>query len=393
VTQRVLVMNAGSSSLRWAVLDPDSGRVVREGHQEHIGRGGPADHETAAHRALDELGDDVRREGATTLAAVGHRVVHGGADFRGPVLVDDTVISDIEALVPLAPLHLPGSLSGIAATRRSFPDVPHVAVFDTAFHGSLPASAHTYAVPRVWRERYGVRRYGFHGISYSFVARRAAELLGKPLGQTNVILCHLGNGASICAVRGGRSIDTSMGLSPVEGLVMGTRPGDVDPSLGPYLSRVAALDSEQYEDALNHASGLLGLCGTPDMKELEARRAGGDVDAALAFEVMAYRLRKYIGAYAVALGRVDAIAFTGGIGEHSPALREAVLGDLAILGVELDTTANVGPAAPERRITTPASAVAAYVIPTNEELEIARACVQLLTKTGQPTSPARNRPG
>lgn len=387
MTQRVLVMNAGSSSLRWAVLDADSGDVVREGHQEHIGRGGPADHETAAHRALDELDDEEPRAGATSLAAVGHRVVHGGSHFRGPVLVDDTVISDIEALVPLAPLHLPGSLSGIAATRRCFPDVPHIAVFDTAFHGSLPASAYTYAVPRAWRERYGVRRYGFHGISYAYVARRAAELLGKPLAQTSMILLHLGNGASICAVRGGRSIDTSMGLSPVEGLVMGTRSGDVDPSLGPYLSRVASLDSEQYEDALNHASGLLGLCGTPDMKELEARRAGGDVDAALAFEVMAYRLRKYIGAYAVALGRVDAIAFTGGIGEHSSALRKAVLGDLAILGVELDSTANVGPADPERRITTPASAVAAYVIPTNEELEIARSCVQLLATTGQPHVP------
>jgi acetate kinase len=294
------------------------------------------------------------------------------------VLIDDAVVSQIEALTPLAPLHNPGSLAGIAAARAAFPNTPQVAVFDTAFHHTLPARAHTYAVPRAWREDYDVRRYGFHGISFAFVARRAAQLLDKPLGESNLILLHLGNGASVCAVRSGRSVDTSMGLSPVEGLVMGTRSGDVDPSLGPYLSRVAALDSEHYEDALNHDSGLMGLSGTSDMKELEQRRAGGDADAALAFDVMTYRLRKYIGAYAVALGRVDAIAFTGGIGEHSDALRGAVLDDLAVLGVELDATNNRQPTPPERCISTPASAIPAYVIPTHEELEIARSCARVL---------------
>jgi acetate kinase len=388
VTGLVLVLNAGSSSLRSAVLEPTSGQAVFEGYQHDIGRGGAPDHETAVRRALEELVNDGPLADPSSLMAVGHRVVHGGPHFHGPVLVDDAVISQIKDLIPLAPLHNPASLAGIAASRRAFPDVPQIAVFDTAFHHTLPAKAHTYAVPREWRDRYGVRRYGFHGISFAFVARRAAWLLGKPSAETNLIVMHLGNGASACAVRGGCSIDTSMGLSPVEGLVMGTRSGDVDPSLGPYLGRVAALGSDQYEDDLNHGSGLLGLSGTADLKELERRRVRGDLDAALAFDVMVYRIRKYLGAYAVALGRVDAIAFTGGIGEHSPALREAVLGDLATLGVELDATANLGPAAPERLITTPASAVPAYVIPTNEELEIARACGDLLATGHEPPSQA-----
>ncbi|HEV7196510.1 MAG TPA: acetate kinase [Pedococcus sp.] len=378
MTGLVLVINAGSSSLRYAVLEPQSGRAVFEGYQHDIGHGGPPDHEAAVHLALDELRNDGQLGDTASLVAVGHRVVHGGSRFHDPVLIDDAVLSQIEALTPLAPLHNPGSLAGIAAARAAFPNTPQVAVFDTAFHHTLPAPAHTYAVPRVWRDDYAVRRYGFHGISFAFVARRAAQLLDKPLTDANLILLHLGNGASVCAVRDGRSVDTSMGLSPLEGLVMGTRSGDVDPCLGPYLSRVAALDSEHYEDALNHDSGLMGLSGTSDMKELEKRRAGGDVDAALAFDVMAYRLRKYIGAYAVVLGRVDAIAFTGGVGEHSDALRAAVLDDLAILGVELDAMINRQPTSPERCITTPMSAIPAYVIPTNEELEIARSCARVL---------------
>jgi acetate kinase len=383
VTPLVLVFNAGSSSLRYAVLEPDSGRTVVAGHLRDIGHGGPRDHEAAVQHALAELAADRelggRLAGRGPFTAVGHRVVHGGPRFHDPVVVDDAVLADIEALTPLAPLHNPASLAGIAAARRSFPGIPHVAVFDTAFHHTLPPTAHTCAVPRAWREEHGVRRYGFHGISFAFVARRAAQLLDAPLADANLILMHLGNGASMCAVRGGRSVDTSMGLTPMEGLVMGTRSGDVDPCLGPYLARVGGVDLDHYEDALNHDSGLMGLAGTPDLHEVEERRAGGDTGAALAFDVMAYRVRKYLGAYAVVLGRVDALVFTGGIGEHRSALREAVLTDLALLGVELDSSANLAQGAPERRISTPTSTVAAYVVPTNEELEIARACTQVLT--------------
>ena len=375
----VLVLNAGSSSLRYAVVEPVSGRTVVDGHLRDIGHGGPSDHLAAVRLAFDQLAAGGRPFHDGAFSAVGHRVVHGGPRFTRAALIDDAVLSGIEALTPLAPLHNPASLAGIAAAREAFPSTPQFAVFDTAFHQTLPPRAYTYAVPRLWRERHGVRRYGFHGISFAFVARRAAELLDQPLSHTNLILLHLGNGASACAVQRGHSIDTSMGLSPVEGLVMGTRSGDLDPSVGPYLSRVADVTPTRYEDDLNHASGLLALSGTSDLKELEGRRHHGDADAWLAFEVMAYRLRKYIGAYAAALGTVHAVTFSGGIGEHSAALRAAVLGDLDILGMKLDVAANRAPVPSERRISAGISEVAAYVIPTNEALEIARTCHALLT--------------
>jgi acetate kinase len=312
------------------------------------------------------------------LVAVGHRVVHGGPDFSQPVLVDDDVLAVLRHLIPLAPLHNPANIEGIERARESFPDLPQVAVFDTAFHHGMPARAHTYAVPHEWRQRHDVRRYGFHGTSHAYVSRRVAELLGRRVADVNVVVLHLGNGASACAVMGGRSIDTSMGLSPLEGLVMGTRSGDVDPSLGSYLARVAGLDPQAYDRALNHESGLQGLAGRSDCREVEQLAAQGDEDAALALEVMTYRLRKYVGAYAVALGRLDAIAFTGGIGEHSVRVREEVLAGLAVLGVELDREANGRPGDGERLVTRPASRVSAYVVPTNEELEIARACLAVL---------------
>ena len=375
---RVLVLNVGSSSVRYAVVEPEPERVVLSGYVPDPRGPGAPDVDRTVDLALREA---TRRHAELTdepLVAVGHRVVHGGSRFHEPVLIDDEVVADIEALTPLAPLHNPGCLHGIAVARQAFPATAQVAVFDTAFHHDLPPHAYTYAIPRRWRADYLVRRYGFHGISFAYVARRAASLLGRPGTAPNLILLHLGNGASACAVREGRSVDTSMGLSSLEGLVMGTRSGDVDPSLGPYLARVADLDADQFERALNRESGLTGLTGTPDMIELERRCAAGDSEAILAFDVMVYRLRKYIGAYAVALGRVDAIVFTGGIGEHSAALRAAVVGDLGILGVQLDEQANEqGPSA-ERRISDPHSAVAAYVIPTHEEIEIARACAEVL---------------
>ncbi|MFW5469594.1 acetate/propionate family kinase [Knoellia sp. CPCC 206435] len=389
----VLVVNAGSSSLKYQVLDADTGETSATGLVERIGGPGRLRHTSdcetheqdvtcrdhtealdAARTALREHGPDL---GELGLFAVGHRVVHGGPDFTEPVVIDDDVVATITDLVPLAPLHNPGNLEGIRGARAAFPDVPQVAVFDTAFHQTLPAEAFTYAVPAPWREQHRVRRYGFHGTSHRYVSRRTAELLGRAPEDCNVIVLHLGNGASACAVRSGRSVDTSMGMSPLEGLVMGTRSGDVDPALGAYLGRVAGLDPSAYDDALNKASGLKGLTGASDLREVEDRRAAGDPDATLAFDVMVHRLRKYVGAYAVLLGRVDAIAFTGGIGENSSAVRSAVLSDLEVLGVELDEAANDGRGT-ERRVTTAGSRVAAWVVPTNEELEIARACLAVL---------------
>ncbi len=397
VSRTVLVLNAGSSSLKYQVLDAVTGDTAASGIVEEIGGPGHLRHTTgttvherevtchdhrdaleAARAALREHGPDL---GSLDLFAVGHRVVHGGARFAEPVVIDDDVITAIRELVPLAPLHNPANLEGIHSARDSFPDVPQVAVFDTAFHQTLPREAHTYAVPAPWRERHQVRRYGFHGTSHRYVSRRTAELLGRAPEDCNVIVLHLGNGASACAVQGGRSIDTSMGLSPLEGLVMGTRSGDVDPALGAYLARVAGLDAAAYAEALNTRSGLLGLAGTSDLRELEQRRADGDADADLAFDVMVHRLRKYVGAYAVLLGRVDAIAFTGGIGQNSPRVRGAVLQGLGVLGVELDSDSNAR-GAPERRVTTAGSRVAAWVVPTDEELEIARACLSVLGGEG-----------
>jgi acetate kinase len=389
----VLVVNAGSSSLKYQVLDATTGETAASGLVDRIGGPGRLRHESggrtheadvscadhrealkAARSALREHGPDLV---ATPPFAVGHRVVHGGPRFTEPVVVDDDVVAAIRELVPLAPLHNPANLEGILSARESFPEVPQVAVFDTAFHQTLPAPAYTYAVPAEWRVRHQVRRYGFHGTSHRFVSRRTAELLGRSPHDANVIVLHLGNGASACAVLGGRSIDTSMGLSPLEGLVMGTRSGDVDPALGAYLARVADLDSTAYDEALNKASGLQGLAGVSDLREVERRRSSGDADAALAFDVMVYRLRKYIGAYAVALGRVDAIAFTGGIGENSVAVRAAVLSGLGALGVVADEAANAR-GEPERLVTSADSSIPAYVVPTNEELEIARACLAVL---------------
>ncbi len=396
-SRTVLVVNAGSSSLKYRVLDADSGEVSASGMVERIGGPGRLTHTTGGrthdrevtcrdHReALDAAREVLREHGPDLdelgLFAVGHRVVHGGQRFSEPVVVDDDVVTAIRELVPLAPLHNPANLEGIVSARESFPDVPQVAVFDTAFHRTLPPEAYTYAVPAKWRERHKVRRYGFHGTSHRYVSRRTAALLGREPVDCNVIVLHLGNGASACAVRGGQSIDTSMGFSPLEGLVMGTRSGDVDPALGAYLDRVADLDSTAYDEALNKGSGLLGLAGVSDLRELEQRRDAGDAAAHLAFDVMVYRLRKYVGAYAVALGRVDAIAFTGGIGENSVAVRAAVLQGLGALGVVPDATANAH-GDPERLVTTRESRIAGYVVPTDEELEIARACLAVLGEAG-----------
>ena len=277
-------------------------------------------------------------------------MVHGGRRFTEPVLVSDEVVAALRTLAPLAPLHNPANVEGIVRAQVAFPGIPHVAVFDTGFHRTLPPEAYTYAVPPAWRDEHHVRRYGFHGSSYAWVARRTAALLGRDPADVRMVVLHLGNGASACAVDGGRSVETSMGLSPVEGLVMGTRSGDVDPALAGYLSRVAGLSAEDYDRALNRESGLLGLAGVSDFRTLEERRSAGDADAALAFDVTVHRLRKYVGAYAAVLGRLDALAFTGGIGERSPALRAAVVDGLGVLGLRLDPAANADGGGPAERL-------------------------------------------
>lgn len=391
----VLVINAGSSSLKYELLDASTGETQAKGlverigesssHARHFGPDGEhgGDLTCGSHReAFNILVGAFRDHGpdldSVHLTAVGHRVVHGGEKFSEPVVITEDVLAAVEQLVPLAPLHNPANLEGIRIAQEHFTGTTQVAVFDTAFHHTLPPHAYTYAVPRAWREDHGVRRYGFHGTSHAFVSRRAAHLVGLPVTEANVIVLHLGNGASAAAVAGGRSIDTSMGLSPLEGLVMGTRPGDVDPSLPSHLAR-AGISLEDYDDALNHDSGLAGLTGVTDFREVSERVDAGDADARLAFDVVAYRLRKYVGAYAAALGRVDAVAFTAGVGEHSPTLRAAALGGLTMFGIELDRDANAAATSGEHRISTNSSRVTVLVVPTNEELEIARQAAALVS--------------
>ncbi|MFC8847486.1 MULTISPECIES: acetate/propionate family kinase [unclassified Micromonospora] len=363
---RVLVLNCGSSSVKYRLYAGDE--VLAKGTVERVGEpgGGTADHETAVREILDRLGPD----GLAGLAAVGHRVVHGGRRFTEPVLVDDAVFAAIEELVPLAPLHNPANLAGIRVAREALPGVPQVAVFDTAFHHTLPEAAATYAIDRDTAQRYDIRRYGFHGTSHAYVSRRTAELLGRPYAELNTITLHLGNGASACAVAGGRSVATSMGMSPLEGLVMGTRSGDLDPTVVFHLRREAGMGVDEIDDLLNHRSGLLGLAGVNDMREVLARRAAGDPAAALAFDVYTRRITGYVGAYYALLGRVDAVTFTAGVGEHAAPVRAAALAGLDRLGIAVDPARNDGEG---DRVISPAGAeVAVCVIGTDEEREIAR---------------------
>ena len=306
---------------------------------------------------------------------------HGGTRFAGPTLVDDQVVADIERLVPLAPLHNPANLEGLRVARRLFPDVPQVAVFDTAFHQTIPPRAHTYAVPRSWREDHQIRRYGFHGTSHAFVSGAASRLLGRAPEATNLIVLHLGNGASATAVREGASVDTSMGLTPLEGLVMGTRSGDLDPAVHGHLHRQLGWSLEDIDRALNRDSGLQGLAGLNDFRELMQRRAAGDEAAALAFDVYAYRIRKYVGAYYAVLGLVHGIVFTGGVGEHNPELRSAVLSGMERLGIELDPDRNERRAREPRVVSRQGADVPVLVVPTDEEWEIAREALAVVRGT------------
>ncbi len=398
----VLVINAGSSSLKYQLIDPSSGGALAAGLVERIGEvGSRARHDTGGERFVTEFecrdheaafnqvrqqfathGPDLARAG---VEAVGHRVVHGGDRFSGPAHLDDEAIAAIQDLAALAPLHNPANVQGIVAARHVFPHVPHVAVFDTAFHATMPPSASEYAVPRRWRHEYGVRKYGFHGTSHAYVSRRVAALLERPLGEVNSIVLHLGNGASACAVAGGRSIDTSMGLSPTDGLVMGTRTGDLDPAVAGHLADVAGMTAAEFTHAINKESGLLGLTGSSDSREVSEKVKAGDQDAILAFDVVVHRIVRHVGALAALLGRLDAVAFTAGIGENDPVLRAEVLQRLSIFGLAVDEERNE--AAEGEALISPDGAVpAACVIPTNEEYEIAHQSVELLNADAGPTS-------
>ena len=391
----VLVVNAGSSSLKYSLVDgasgdsPASGTVERigessgrlthtAGEDEHVDERAFADHEEALTAALDAFASYGPSLESAGVVAVGHRVVHGGDRFSAPVLIDDDVVAAVTDLVALAPLHNPANLEGIEVARKLFPDLPQVAVFDTAYHQTMPPVAYTYAVPRAWTTEHHVRRYGFHGTSHAYVSRRAAEVLGREVEAVNVVVLHLGNGASAAAVRGGVSIDTSMGLTPLEGLVMGTRSGDLDPAVHMYLHRSLGWSLEDVDEALNRESGLKGLAGANDFREVMRLRADGDRDAALAFDVYCYRIRKYVGAYFAALGSLDAVVFTAGVGENSPELRAAVLGGLDRLGICVDDDRNAAPIEGPTVISPDDADVAVLVVPTDEEYEIARQTLEIV---------------
>ncbi|HEY8589492.1 MAG TPA: acetate kinase [Naasia sp.] len=391
----VLVINSGSSSLKYQLLDADTEQVLAKGLIERIGQPTGAmthgfgdreeasepptpDHD-AAFRAMTvafaEHGPSLADAG---LVAVGHRVVHGGARFFAPTVLTEQAERDIDELAEYAPLHNPANLAGIRAARAAFPDVPQVAVFDTAFHQTMPREAYTYAIDSAVAERYRIRRYGFHGTSHKYVSVKAAAFLGMPLEESRVIVLHLGNGASACAVRGGRSIDTSMGFTPLQGLVMGTRSGDLDPAVVFQLARFGGLDLDQLDELLNKRSGLLGLAGTADLRDVTAKADAGDEAAQTAIDVYCHRIRHYVGAYLAQLGGADAIVFTAGVGENAAGIRARSLAGLEGLGIAVDPERNASRERGERSISREGTAIPVLVIPTNEELEIARQAVSVL---------------
>jgi acetate kinase len=359
---KILVLNTGSSSVKYRLFD--GSQTLAKGLIERIGEGGgnASDHETALQQVMSSVD-------LTGLGAVGHRVVHGGTEFDTATVIDDRVFAVIQGLIPLAPLHNPPAISGIAVARKLLPEVPQVAVFDTAFHQTIPPDGVTYAIDTSLAERWQIRRYGFHGTSHAYVARQTAELLGLPADRARVITLHLGNGASACAVSGGRSVATSMGMSPLSGLVMGTRSGDIDPTVIFHLHRVAGLPVDEIERSLTRFAGMRGLAGDNDMRSVEDRTAAGDPAATLAFDVYCRRIKEYVGAYLAILGGADAIAFTAGVGENSPMVRAASLAGLSALGITIDETRNDRG---DRIISPDGAPVAVCVVSTDEELEIAR---------------------
>ncbi len=354
---RILVVNAGSSSLKLRVLAPDD---ALEGSADLPAPLGVSD-ATRVADAVAELG---------SLNAVGHRVVHGGTAYSGPVRIDARVRERLEALTDLAPLHQPKSLAALDAVSAALPDVPAVACFDTAFHASMPPAATTYALPPEWRRRWDLRRFGFHGLSHAYASRRAAEMVGRPIGELRIVSCHLGAGASLAAVDGGRSVDTTMGFTPLEGLVMATRSGSVDPGLVLWLQEHVGTPAAELAATLEHRSGLLGLTGTADMREVLAGAADGDAASVLGRDVYVHRLRGRIASMAAAMGGLDVVLFTGGVGENAPEIRERAADGLGFLGIALDAARNAE-AEPDAEIGAAGSTVRVLVIRSREDLEIA----------------------
>jgi acetate kinase len=400
---KILVINSGSSSIKYKLYFMETGLAAATGQIERIGQGmGRVEH--TAHLPVGEGGDKTVAQDVAVadhkagialimellcgeagvigthaeVSAVGHRVVHGGERFKEPALATDEVLGDIRAAIPLAPLHNPANLMGIEAAAALFPNAPQVAVFDTAFHQTMPPRSYVYALPYELYEKHGVRRYGFHGISHGYVSRQAAAFLGREIDGLNLITAHLGGGGSVCAIEKGKSVDTTMGMTPLSGTIMGTRCGDIDPEIEVFLEERAGYSVEQVDDMLNKKSGLYGICGSIDMRDIHARRKAGDARAQLAFDVYVHVVRKFIGGYMAELGHVDALVFTAGIGEHDPDVRREACKGLAAFGVVLGETANAAPTAGVRFISTPESRVAVIVAPTDEEFEIARQTKDIL---------------
>ena len=390
---KILVLNAGSSSIKYQLFEMNDNRVLASGLIEKIGESDSL----AKIKYTNDAGSEqkIEREGSiknhdvalgiistllieshvihdlNELGGIGHRVVQGGSLFRKPTLVTPEVIEGIEKLIPLAPLHNPGHLAGMKVSLEQSPSVPQVAVFDTAFHATLPEYAYLYALPYKLYTDANVRRYGFHGTSHHFIVKEAAKYLNKPLNELNAITLHLGNGASMCAVKNGQSVDTTMGLTPLEGLIMGTRSGDIDPAIMFYLARTQGYTIDDLDKLLNKESGLKGICGNNDMREIGKMAEEGNAQAKLALEMFNYRIKKYIGSYSAVLGRVDCIIFTGGIGENDADVRLNSCSELQNLGVEIDAVVNNQRCSKITKISTENSPVKVLVIPTNEELEIA----------------------
>ncbi len=398
----ILVINSGSSSIKYQLLDMSCERVLCSGTVERIGEamgslnhkiapGSPAEdkitltqpipsHEEGMHLVIGLITDAQRGVVKSTadIKAIGHRVVQGGDLFNSSRLVDDTVMEGLEKLIPLAPVHNPGHLAGMRVSRELFPGTPQVAVFDTVFHQTMPPRAYMYALPYELYENLKVRRYGFHGTSHGYVTKEAARFLGRAVEQTNLITLHLGNGSSMCAVKEGKSVDTTMGITPLEGLIMGTRSGDVDPAVYPLLAEARGMSIKDIDDMANKQSGFKGICGMNDMRDIHEAVAKGDARAKLALDMFGYRNRKYVGSYLAILGRVDALVFTAGIGENDPVARELSCRGLEHLGIKLDHERNMGPERGARDIAAADSPVRVLVIPTNEELEIARQTAEVL---------------
>lgn len=390
---RVLVINSGSSSLKYQLIEPDDGKSIAHGLVERIGE--PVsytlhaygdkevamdqpilDHSAALREILRLFGEVGPELSEANIVAVGHRVVQGGRYFDGPALIDDQTRNLIDQLSPLAPLHNPAHLKGIDVARQMLPDVPHVAVFDTAFFQSLPDESATYALDRETADKYSIRRYGAHGTSHQYVSQKVQDLLGRK--RIRQIVLHLGNGASASAVVNGRAIDTSMGLTPLEGLVMGTRTGDIDPAAVFHLMRVGGMKLDEVDTLFNKRSGLKGLTGDNDMRAVRARANAGDKEARLAIDIMLHRLVRYVGAYAAEMGGLDVLTFTAGIGENDAVLRQELCDRLKIFGIKLDPVGNVLRSKEPRTISSEDSEVRVMVVPTNEELAIAQQVMSLL---------------